>query len=407
MSQMWSGLPPRRLIWMLGSITALASLSVDVYLPALPELTRSLHANASEGQLTLTGSVLGIAIGQFIAGPLSDARGRRPPLMLGLFGFIAMSALCAGSPTIWMLVIARVIQGVCAGTAIVVARAIVRDVYGAARAAKTFATLIAIQGISPIVAPLIGAQVLAVSSWRGVFVSLMVIAALMLLGAGRLLPETLALEDRQEGGFSTAVGTLGNLVTDRKFAPFLVSLAFATGAMFCYLSGASFALENVYGVSPQVFGLLFAINAVGLGVMAQVSRQLVEATGPEALFQIGVTGLMIGAAGTLVVSLAHAGIVLQAGFFFVLVSSMGLVVPNGTAVAMAARPETLGSASGLLGLFQYTVGAGVAPLVGLGGADNAVPMGIVMGSCAAICLAVNLVPAAGTKLMYRRQKLVD
>jgi MFS transporter, DHA1 family, multidrug resistance protein len=401
MSDISVDVPPRGLIWMLGSITALASLSVDLYLPGLPELTRSLHATASAGQLTLTSSVLGIAVGQFVAGPISDSRGRRPLVVWGLVGFITMSALCGVSPTVWVLIVARFVQGICAGTAIVVARAIVRDVYDGSRAAKKFASLIAIQGISPIVAPLIGAQVLAISSWRGVFVALMVIATLMLASAGRLLPETLALDRRQERNPSNAARILVELVTDRRFAPFLVSLAFATGAMFCYLSGASFALENVYGVSPQAFGVLFAVNAVGLGVMVQVSRRLVEKTGPELLFQSGVKGMVVGAAGTLIVSVAHAGIVLQAGSFFVLLSSMGLVVPNGTAAAMAARPDTLGSASGLLGLFQYTVGAGVAPLVGLGGADNAVPMGIVMASCAAISLGVNAMPGARAKQPHR------
>lgn len=396
--------PPRRLIWMLGSVTALASLSVDVYLPGLPGLTHSLHASASAGQLTLTGSVLGIAIGQFTAGPVSDAHGRRPPLLSGLVGFIAMSALCAGSPTIWILIAARFIQGVCAGTAIVVARAIVRDVYEGPRAAQTFATLIAIQGISPIIGPLIGAQVLAVTSWRGVFVLLVAIATLMLVGAMRLLPETLAPERRQEGKLASAVRILGELLTDPRFAPFLISLAFATGAMFCYLSGASFVLENIYGVSPQLFGVLFAINAIGLGVMAQVSRRLVVGTGPEALLRVGLTSMAVAGVGTLIVAVAHAGVVAQASCFFVLVSSMGLVIPNGTAAAMAARPDTLGSASGLLGLFQYTIGAAVAPIVGLGGSQDALPMGIVMASCAAISLGVNLVSDAGGKRLYRTRE---
>jgi len=253
----------------LGALSMFGPLATDMYLPGLPSLTRSLHASASAAQLTLTASVLGIALGQLLIGPVSDAHGRRVPLLVGLAGFGLTSVLCALSPSVWVLIVARLLQGLAGAAGIVIARAVVRDLFGGATAARTFATLVMMSSIAPIFAPLIGGGVLAVSSWRGVFVVLAVIGALLLLLAWRRVPETLTVEQRHRGGLRETVAVFRRLLGDREYMPFAVSYAVGFGAMFAYIAGGAYVLENVYGASPQAFSVAFAVNSIGL---ASVSR---------------------------------------------------------------------------------------------------------------------------------------
>lgn len=366
-------------------------LSSDMYVPGLPSLTRSLHTTASAGQLTLTASVLGIALGQLLAGPVSDAHGRRRPLLAGLFGFSAASVLCAVSPTVWALIFVRFLQGLAGGTGIVIARAIVRDLFDGNAAARMFATLVMVSGIAPIFAPLIGGQILAVTSWRGIFVVLAAIGALLFLLALRQVPETLPIRRRHAGGLGQTLHVFRRLLTDLNFAPFAASYALGFGAMFAYIAGGSYALEDVYGISAQAFSALFAVNAVGLASVSQVSRRLVGRTGPRPLLRIGLVLTVVGAGATLAVCIAHADVWLLIGSLFLLVCSQGLVLPNGMAAAMGSQPDSLGSAAGLIGLAQFGTGAVIAPLVGVGGAHDPIPMGIVMVACATVALLINLV----------------
>jgi MFS transporter, DHA1 family, multidrug resistance protein len=382
--------PERRLIWALGALSMFGPLSTDMYLPGLPSLTRSLHASASSAQLTLTASVLGLALGQLSIGPISDARGRRLPLLFGLTAFSVASVLCAISPTIWVLVLTRFLQGLAGGTGIVIARAVVRDMFDGVTAARMFATLVIISGIAPIFAPLIGGLVLAVVSWRGIFVVLASIGAVLVVMAWWAVPETLAVDQRHTGGMRETFRTFGRLLSDLSFAPFAVSYAVGFGAMFAYISGASFALENVYGISAQAFSAVFAANSIGLAAASQLSRGLVRRFGPLPLLRLGLLLTTAGSVATLIACLTHANIWLLMGSLFLLVCSQGLVLPNAMAVAMGSQTEALGSASGLIGLGQFGIGAAIAPLVGLAGTHDAVPMGIVMVACAAIALATNL-----------------
>ncbi len=365
-------------------------LSTDMYLPGLPSLTRSLHASASSAQLTLTASVLGLALGQLLVGPVSDARGRRLPLLAGLVGFSATSVLCAISPSIWVLVLMRFVQGLAGGTGIVIARAVVRDMFDGVTAARMFATLVIISGIAPIFAPLVGGLVLALISWRGIFWVLAAIGVVLAVTAWWAVPETLAVEQRHSGGMRATSRTFGRLLTDRAFAPVVVCFAVGFGSMFAYISGGSFALENVYGISAQAFSAVFAANAVGLAAVSQLSRGLVHRSGPRPLLGVGLLLTAAGSVATLITCLAHADIWLLMGSLFLVVCSQGLVLPNAMALAMSSQSKALGSASGLIGLAQFGIGAAIAPLVGLGGTHDPVPMGVVMVVCAGVALSVNL-----------------
>jgi MFS transporter, DHA1 family, multidrug resistance protein len=380
----------RRLIVILGGLSAFGPLSMDMYLPGLPALTKDLGASASTGQLTLTGCMLGIAAGQLFIGPLSDTLGRRRPLLTGLVGYIVASLACAVAPSIWTLIALRFIQGTLGGAGVVIARAIVRDIFSGAEAARVFAMLMAVMGVAPVFAPLVGGQALAITSWRGIFVVLAAIGIPLLLATVAWLPETLPPERRHGGGLRVTVRTFRRLVTDRGFIVPAGSFGLAAAVLFAYIAGSSFVLEDIYGVSPQVFSLVFAVNSAGLIGMSQLGGRLVSRFGTATLLRFALGGVAVGSLATLVVTLAHAGLAPLLVSLFVILSFNGMVFPNATAESLAEQEGALGSASALLGVGQFGTGAVVSPLVGLAGTRNAVPMAAIIGACGVGALVVNL-----------------
>jgi DHA1 family bicyclomycin/chloramphenicol resistance-like MFS transporter len=381
----------RRLILILGGLSAFGPLSMDMYLPGLPALTRDLGASASTGQLTLTGCMLGIAAGQLFIGPLSDSLGRRAPLLAGLTGYVAASLACAAAPSIWTLIVLRFIQGTLGGAGVVIARAVVRDLFSGAAAARVFALLMAVMGVAPVFAPLVGGQALAVTSWRGIFVVLAAIGVPLMLATLLWLPETLPPERRHRGGLRATVRTFRRLLADRSFTAPASSFALACAVLFAYIAGSAFVLEDVYGVSAQGFSLVFAVNSAGLIAFSQLGGRLVRRVGPAVLLRVGLSGVALGSIGTLIVTLADAGLVPLLVSLFVIVASNGLVFPNAAAVSLEHQEGALGSASALLGMGQFGTGALIAPLAGLAGTHDAVPMAVLIGVCGVAALAVNLV----------------
>jgi DHA1 family bicyclomycin/chloramphenicol resistance-like MFS transporter len=364
---------------------------MDMYLPGLPKLTRDLGASASTGQLTLTGCMLGIAAGQMFTGPLSDTLGRRRPLLAGLTGYIAASLACAAAPSILTLIVLRFIQGTLGGAGVVIARAVVRDLFAGRAAARMFAMLMAVMGVAPVFAPLIGGQVLAITSWRGIFVVLAAIGVPLLLATLLWLPETLPPSRRHSGGVNTTLRTFRRLLRDRGFIVPAASFSLACAVLFAYIAGSSFVLEDVYGASPQAFSLVFAVNSVGLVAMSQVGARLVGRVGPDVLLRYGLFGVAAGSLGAFVVTILHAGLAPLLFALFVTVAFDGLVFPNATAASLESQSGALGSASALLGVGQFGVGAVIAPLVGVAGSHNALPMGVLIGACGVAALTVNLV----------------
>jgi DHA1 family bicyclomycin/chloramphenicol resistance-like MFS transporter len=383
--------PARRQIVVLAALSAFGPLSLDMYLPGLPSLTRELHATASAGQLTITACMLGLGVGQLIAGPLSDARGRRRTLLTGIIAYAVASVACAVAPTVGMLVVARLVQGMAGGFGIVVARAIVRDLSGGVTAARMFALLMGITGVVPVCAPLIGGQVLLVTSWRGVFVVLAALGVPLLVATAVLLPETLPAAERHGGGLRTIVGTFGRLLGDRSFSPYALAFAFSFAAMFAYIAGSSFVLEDIYHLSPQLFSLIFAVNSAGLIALSLIGGRLVGRVGPATLLRRGLFGTFVASVCTLLVVVAHAGLGWLLVCFFVLLAANGIVLPNGTAAAMGSGQPALGAASALLGLGQFGLGAVVAPLVGVAGSHDAVPMAVVIAVAGTAALTICLV----------------
>ena len=382
-----------RLLLLLGALTAVGPLSLDLYLPAFPALARDFGVTASRVQLSLTACLIGLAAGQLIAGPLSDRFGRRPPVIAGTIAYSAVTLLCAVAPSAELLTAARLLQGLAGGVGVVVARAVVRDLYSGVAAAKYFSRLVLVFGLAPIVAPTAGSLVLHFASWRGVFVVLAVIGALIALAAGLGLPETLPVERRAAGGLRVVLAASRRLLTDRVFIGYALTQGLAFAGLFAYIAGSSFVVQEVYGGSRTQFGLLFGLNALGLVALGQVNALLLDRFAPRRLL---VTTLAVGVLGGVALTGAATGhsLVLFAGAMFVYVASVGLVMPNGTALALDRHPGIAGTASAVLGAIQSTVGSLAAPVVGLvGGEHHALPMATVIAICAALALVAILLVA--------------
>jgi MFS transporter, DHA1 family, multidrug resistance protein len=370
----------RQLVLLLGGLSAFGPLSMDMYLPGLPDLAHELSAPASAAQLTITSCMLGLALGQLLAGPVSDALGRRRPLLVGLAAYTAASALCAAAPGMGSLVLLRLVQGVAGAAGIVIARAIVRDLHSGVAAARFFSLLVLVAGLAPILAPLVGGQLLHVTDWRGIFLVLAAIGLLLLAASWRLLDETLPTGERHGGGLSATLRVFGRLLRERGFVGYALACGMSFAAMAAYISGSPFVLQDIYGVSPQAFSALFALNAGGIMAASQIGARTVERAGPSRLLALGLGAGAVGGVGLLAAILLDAGLGGVLPCLFVVVSSVGLVLPNALALALTGHPRTAGSAAALMGLSQFALGAAAAPLVGVAGAEEALPLGIVVAT---------------------------
>ncbi len=386
------------LVIVLGSVMAIGPLSIDMYLPAFPELAREFDTSDSVVQLTLTACVTGLALGQLLIGPLSDRIGRRLPLLAALITYAVASVLCALAPSVVLLLALRFVQGLAGAGAMVLVSAVVRDLYSGAAAARMFSSLLMVMGLAPILAPLAGAQVLTVTSWRGVFVVLAVLSALIAALVAVGLGETLPPERRSDEGLGHTLGTMRALLRDRWFVGHALAGALGFGALFAYVAGSSFVLQGIYGVSPQLYSVLFAMNGVGLIAASQVNARLVGRFGPERLLRAGLFGIA-GASGTLLAVSLAGGLGVWAVLvpMFAVVSSLPFVLPNSMALALADHAAVAGTASALLGASQFLMGALVAPLVGAGGTNSAVPMAAIMTTFALAALVTRHVAARSVR----------
>ncbi|MBT2399519.1 Bcr/CflA family multidrug efflux MFS transporter [Streptomyces sp. ISL-100] len=370
----------------LGGLTALPPLSMDMYLPALPEVTESLRSPAATVQLTLTACLAGMALGQLVVGPMSDRFGRRKPLLLGMIVYVVATAICAFAPSTELLIAFRLLQGLAGAAGIVIARAVVRDLYDGVEMARFFSTLMLISGVAPVIAPVIGGQVLRLTDWRGIFVVLTAVGVLLTLVVWKWLHETLPVDRRHEGGVGEALRTMRGLLADRVFTGYVLAGGLAFAALFAYIAASPFVVQEIYGASPQTFSLLFGINSVGLIAVGQINGKLL--VGRVSMDKVLATGLTVIALASLALLLMSTGVFGKVGLvpvaagLFVLMSSMGLALPNTNALALMRTPHAAGSASALLGTSSFLIGAIASPLVGIAGEATAVPMAVVQLTCA-------------------------
>ncbi|AIG28825.1 Bcr/CflA family efflux MFS transporter [Brevibacillus laterosporus] len=362
----------------LGALSAFGPLSLDMYLPALPAMATDFQTTTSAVQLSLTACLLGLSLGQLFAGPLSDIQGRRKPLLIGLAIYAVASILCVFSTSIWALVALRFIQGAAGSAGIVISRAMVRDIYVGPELTKFFALLMLVNGVAPIAAPIFGSQLLLFTPWEGVFVVLGAIGIIMLLVVLFGLPESLPVERRSTGGFKNTLVTFKNLFVDKMFMGFALSQGLVIAAMFAYISGSPFVLQNMFGVSAQMFSVFFAINGLGIILASQITGKLAGKISESKLMISGLILAAIGGVSLLIVILLGAGLYAILPPLFIIVSCVGIVSTAGFSLAMQSQGKAAGSASALLGVLSLIFGALLAPLVGIGGSGTAVPMGIVI-----------------------------
>lgn len=369
-------------IIILGALSAFGPLCMDMYLPALPALTDDFNTTTSLAQMSLTACLLGLAVGQLIVGPYSDMHGRKKPIIVALITFTIASILCVYAPNIWFFLAFRFIQGIAGAVGIVVSKACARDLFSGTELTKFFAMMMLVNGLAPILAPIAGGQLLTFLSWRGVFGVLAIIGVIMFLFVAFGLKETLPDDRKQTGGVNEVLKTFGILFKDKSFVGYALISGFAMGEMFAYISGSSFVLQNIYGLSPQMFSFVFATNGIGLVIATQTVGKL-SGTIPEkklllfCLLQSVVSGVFLLA--TIMLN-AHVLLVCIALFFNI--SSLTGITTTVFSLAMEKQGNNAGSAAAFLGLLPFLFGAVVSPLVGIGNGTTAVPMGVVILFCA-------------------------
>lgn len=369
-----------RMVLILGTLVALGPLTIDLYLPALPAIVTDLQTTAAAVQLTLTGTLAGLATGQLVVGPLSDALGRRRPLFAGVGVHVLASLLCVVAPNLAVLGALRFLQGFGSAAASVVAMAVVRDLFAGRTAATLFSRLMLVLGVAPVFAPTIGGQVLRWTEWRGVFVVLALIGAAITAMAIRMLPETLPPHRRTAPGVAATLRNYRSLFTDRGFVGLCLVAGLAMATVFAYVAGSPFVYQEQFGLDPQAFGLLFGAGGVGMILVTQLNVRLLRRWQPR---QVLVAGLAIAGVSSMVLLalalLSLGGLPGVAVPLWVVLTSLGLVMPNLPALAMARHGDAAGTAAAMLGAVQSGIGAVAAPLVGALGSDAVAVATVVAG----------------------------
>ncbi len=375
-----------RIITVLGLLIALGPLTIDMYLPALPRIAGDLSVSSSVVQLTLTGTLAGLALGQLVVGSLSDSLGRRRPLMAGIVLHMVASLICLFAPNIVVLGLGRGLQGVGAAAASVVAIAVVGDLYTGTAAATVMSRLMLVLGVAPVIAPSLGAVVLLKASWHWVFAALVVLAGALLLMAALALPETLPVSHRRPLHVRNILATYGELLRDVRFVILVLVAALGMAGLFGYIAAAPFVLQGHYGLDQQTFALVFAAGAVALIGATQANVLLLKRFTPQTITVSALTVSAVTAAVFVALALGEVGGLW--GFLvpiWLILAAMGLVIPNAPAVALSRHSDAAGTAAALLGAAQFGLGAAVAPLVGvLGNNEFALALVMVVGSSVAL-----------------------
>jgi DHA1 family bicyclomycin/chloramphenicol resistance-like MFS transporter len=373
-----SGKKRLQLAVLLGSLGLLGPFTIDTYLPSFPTIVKDFHTSASLVQISLTSCLLGLGLGQLFIGPLSDVKGRRGPLLLFIGLYILASLTCSFAPNIYFLIIARLVQGFAASGGLVISRAVVRDLYSGKELTKFFSLMVLVGNLGPIVAPIAGGAILAFTNWHGVFVALACIGTILILTASFKLKESLPVEKRIPSNLPQVLGNFGTLFKNREFMGYAFTQAFITGGIFAYVSGISFVYQNIYGVTPQQFSLLFGVNGLGLIIGSQLVGRLNDVVSEKTFLKLGLTLANVASFLLLIALLLKAPLIGVAIPVFIFICSISMIGTTSFALAIESQGHVAGSASALLGLLPFVFGSLCAPLVGLAGQYTGVPMGIVI-----------------------------
>jgi DHA1 family bicyclomycin/chloramphenicol resistance-like MFS transporter len=384
--------------WSLGVMSAFGPFAIDMYLPAFPRLARDLHTPIGTVQMTLAIFLLGLAVGQILWGTLSDHLGRRMPLLSGCVLFSCMAAVCATAHSIHTLVVARFFMGLGGSAGVVVARAIVRDMFEEREAARFYSMMMIIGGIGPIVSPLLGGLLLTHYDWRAIFWTITGLGVLCVAAVLRNIPETLAREDRMRGHITDVFKGYGRILANRSFLGPALAIGCTSGMLFTYIADSSFIFIELFGVPVAFFGFLFATNSIGLYIGGQSNRWLLRRFTSEELLR---KGMWINvSAALLLVGCARTGLGGFPAFFAVLflcLATLGVIFPNATAMAMQPCAAKAGSASALLGILQFILGASGGALAGIVHNGTALPMAVQIACYGLLARGALLLTPEGTR----------
>lgn len=378
-----SGKKRIQLAILLGSLGLLGPFTIDTYLPSFPTIVKDFHTTASLVQISLTACLLGLGLGQLIIGPLSDVKGRRKPLLFFLALYMLASLTCSFAPNIYFLLISRLVQGFTAAGGLVISRAIVRDLFSGKELTKFFTLMVLVGNLGPIMAPVAGGAILAFTSWHGVFVALAFVGLILIFTSSLKLKETLLKENRVPSNLPQIVRNFSSLFRDRQFMGYAFTQGFTTAGIFAYVSGIPFVYQNIYGVTPQQFSLLFGVNGLALIIGSQSVGRLTDFVSERTFLKIGLGISNTAGACLLIALLLKAPLIAVAIPIFFFVSSISIIGTTSFALAIETQGHIAGSASALLGLLPFVLGSLTAPLVGIAGPYTGIPMGITI-LCASI-----------------------
>ncbi|WP_282936263.1 multidrug effflux MFS transporter [Paenibacillus sp. RC67] len=367
-----------RLALLLGLFSTLGPFTIDMYLPAFPQIVERFGTTASLVQLSLTACLLGLGIGQLVMGSLSDVYGRRKPLLISMVIYVVADLACAISPNIWLLILSRLVQGFVASAGIVISRAIARDMFSGHELTKFFSLLLLVGNLGPLVAPVTGSGVLALTSWVGVFIALALLGTYLLAMTKWSLQETLPIERRSPSDFTQQLRNYGSLLRDRSFTGYMLAQGIMIAGVFAYVSGTPFIYQNIYGVSPTVFALLFGSNGITLIIGSQLVGRMARRVSEQTFLLFGLWLAGAASIAVLLVAMFHGplyALVIPLVFF---VAAIGITSTAAFPLAMESQGHMAGSAAALMGVIPFLLGAVVSPLVGIAGESTAVPLGVII-----------------------------
>ncbi|MCF0156462.1 MAG: multidrug effflux MFS transporter [Veillonella sp.] len=377
--------PSAFIVFFLGALTALTPLSIDMYLPALPQMPEVFNTSASNIQLTLSMTVVGIAIGQLLGGPISDVVGRKKPLIIGNILCAIATFACAWANSIEFLLAARFLAGFTGSLGVVVAKAVARDMASGKALIQLLSLLMMVNGLAPVLAPLVGGQVLVFASWRWVFI-LLGIFSVFLFALSLFFKETLPAESRHKDGFLSVFKNYGTLLKDKAFVGQCLIQGFAFGAFFAYISGSAFVYQNIFGLNAQWFSYIFGINSVGIVVAAAIGGRASNVVSEKGMLQFSLWQITLGSIAFLASMVFQMPFPIVAITLFITATSISNLGASSFSLALKDHGHMAGSASAILGFFSMIFGGIMAPIVGIQGEYTAIPMGITMVVCALIAL---------------------
>lgn len=374
---------------LLSMLGILAPLNIDMYLPSFPEIAEDLNAHVSLVQMSLTACLIGLAVGQIVVGPLSDAHGRRKPLIISTLLFALSSLLCALAPNIELLIVARFLQGFTASAGVVLSKAVVSDVFSGRELTKFFALLMVINAVAPMLAPIAGGAILVLpfAGWETIFYFLGLLGFIMVMIVAFRLPETLPVENRLPSSIKSSVGTMGSLFKSRPFIGYALVVGLIHGGSFAYVAGTPFVYQEIYHVSPQVFSVLFGINGIAMILGSSIIGKFGGVVSEYRLLKGAVVAAVTATFVLLAMTIIQGPLATLVISIFVYMIAIGMIFTSSFTLAMEGQGRRAGSASAVVGMLPLVIGAIVSPLVGLN-ETSAVPMGaILFGTSVLGCIA--------------------